>query len=183
MNTMTTLNEIDEPGLINKMILARINQRIVNRDPNTNLPAIQSQLQATLGWMQPDANALPQLKAIKKPVLIVNGGNDIICPTINSYALFQNLPEATLNLYPDSAHGSIFQFPALFLAAAVAFFDRRRPQTGRASPPRPSPQSRPWRRDLPWKPQVTRESGPSQYRLCLSSCAQLTAPCKKPRCA
>jgi pimeloyl-ACP methyl ester carboxylesterase len=103
--------------------LARINQRAVNRDPDTAIPAIQAQLKAILGWALPDAGSLDRLHQICQPVLIVNGSNDIICPTINSYIMFQQLPDAILSLYPDSGHGSIFQYPELFLAAAFAFLN------------------------------------------------------------
>lgn len=101
--------------------LARINQRTVNRDPDTTIPAIQAQLKSILGWSLPDADSLDRLHQICQPVLIVNGSKDIICPTINSYIMFQQLPDAILNLYPDSGHGSIFQYPELFLASAIRF--------------------------------------------------------------
>jgi hypothetical protein len=44
-------------------------------------------------------------------------------PTVNSYILFQNLPNAKLSLYPDSGHGSLFQYPGLFLKEAVPFLE------------------------------------------------------------
>ncbi len=101
--------------------LARISQRTGNRDPDTAIPGIQAQLKSILGWALPDADSLDRLHRIYQPVLIVNGSNDIICPTVNSYIMFQQLPNAILNLYPDSGHGSIFQYPELFLAAAIRF--------------------------------------------------------------
>jgi pimeloyl-ACP methyl ester carboxylesterase len=101
--------------------LTRINQRTIDRDPETGMAAIQAQLKSILGWAQPDPDSIDRLKEIWQPVLVVNGSNDIICPTINSYILFQNLPDAILNLYPDAGHGSIFQYPELFLAAALHF--------------------------------------------------------------
>jgi dipeptidyl aminopeptidase/acylaminoacyl peptidase len=45
------------------------------------------------------------LKKIKQRTLVVNGKNDIMVPTINSYILQQQLPDARLILYPDSGHG------------------------------------------------------------------------------
>ena len=42
------------------------------------------------------------------PVLIVGGTSDIIFYTINSFYLQQNVPNAQLILYPDSAHGMLF---------------------------------------------------------------------------
>ncbi len=43
-------------------------------------------------------------------------------PTINSYILQQHLPDARLILYPDSGHGSHFQFSEKFAEEAARFF-------------------------------------------------------------
>jgi hypothetical protein len=42
-------------------------------------------------------------------------------PTINSYALFQELPDARLTLYPDSGHGGLFQYAESFVNEGVSF--------------------------------------------------------------
>jgi pimeloyl-ACP methyl ester carboxylesterase len=42
-------------------------------------------------------------------------------PTINSYILAQHLSNAQLILYPDSGHGALFQYPALFVVHASLF--------------------------------------------------------------
>ena len=101
--------------------LARINKRTVNRDPNTSPAAIGAQLTAMLNWAQPDPDALDNLGQITQPVLVVNGHEDVMVPTVNSYLLFRHLPNAKLSLYPDSGHGSFFQHPDLFLSEAVPF--------------------------------------------------------------
>jgi pimeloyl-ACP methyl ester carboxylesterase len=44
-------------------------------------------------------------------------------PTINSYLLAQHLPAAQLIIYPDSGHGSLFQYPGLFVAHVARFLD------------------------------------------------------------
>lgn len=103
--------------------LDRIYTRQINRDTETSGPAIQAQLKSILDWGQPDADALNDLKQIKQPVLVINGSDDTMVPTINSYILFQNLPNARLSLYPDSGHGSIFQYPNLFLSGSVPFLN------------------------------------------------------------
>lgn len=104
-----------------KLALARIHKRIINRDPEASQEAVMAQLKSILAWAQPDPNFKEQLKLITQPVLIINGNNDIVVPTINSYFLFQYLPNAKLSLFPDSNHGSIFQYHELFLAEAIPF--------------------------------------------------------------
>jgi pimeloyl-ACP methyl ester carboxylesterase len=46
---------------------------------------------------------------------VINGNHDIMLPTINSYILSQRIPKAQLVVYPDSGHGSLFQYPSLFV--------------------------------------------------------------------
>jgi pimeloyl-ACP methyl ester carboxylesterase len=111
----------DSSRAFGRKSLARINERRVNRDPDSRPAAIMSQLKSIIGWSKPDQNMIGRMKQIQQPVLIVNGSHDIICPTINSYLMFQNMPNAKLSLYPDSGHGSIFQYPDLFLAETVPF--------------------------------------------------------------
>jgi pimeloyl-ACP methyl ester carboxylesterase len=53
----------------------------------------------------------------------VNGTDDTLIPTINSYILQQFLPNAQLVIYPDADHGAHFQYPDLFLKHARLFLD------------------------------------------------------------
>jgi pimeloyl-ACP methyl ester carboxylesterase len=64
------------------------------------------------------------LKQITQPVLVVNGSNDIVVATVNSYILQQKLPNARLILFPDSNHGSHFQYHDIFVRETKAFLDR-----------------------------------------------------------
>jgi len=64
---------------------------------------------ARQGWGLPADASFEYLKQIKQPVLVANGKNDIMMFTINSYTLFEHLPNARLLLYPDSGHGFLFQ--------------------------------------------------------------------------
>jgi len=75
-------------------------------------------------WGAPAPDSFEYLKGIPHPALVVNGSNDIVIPTINSYILQQNLPDAELILFPDSNHGSHFQFTELFNRYVTDFVDR-----------------------------------------------------------
>jgi pimeloyl-ACP methyl ester carboxylesterase len=58
---------------------------------------------------------------VDKPVLVVNGDDDTMLPTISSFHLAQLLPDVQLSIYPDSGHGGIFQYHDLFVAQALDF--------------------------------------------------------------
>jgi pimeloyl-ACP methyl ester carboxylesterase len=53
----------------------------------------------------------------------VNGNDDIMVPTINSFMLSQHIPNAQLIVYPDAGHGAHFQYPGLFVAHTKLFLD------------------------------------------------------------
>jgi pimeloyl-ACP methyl ester carboxylesterase len=63
------------------------------------------------------------LADIRHPVLVVDGSNDLIIPTINGFTLQQHLPNAQLIIYPDSSHAPFYQYPDLFLKHASLFLD------------------------------------------------------------
>ena len=93
-----------------------------NQDVLSSPAAMAAQAEAIGAWgVIPNQNRYAQLKRIEQPTLIVNGRDDVMVPTINSYILQQQLPNATLIIYPDSGHGAIFQFPQLFMRHATMF--------------------------------------------------------------
>lgn len=92
-----------------------------DRDPESGKDIADAQAKAIITWANtPDAeNSL--LKSIQQPVLVMQGSHDKMFDTENSYKIFQALPNAQLVLYPDAAHGSIFQY-AKSAATAVNNF-------------------------------------------------------------
>ena len=92
-----------------------------DRDTPSTVQVRDAQLAAIHAWGTPQGERYARLREIKQPVLVVNGNQDIMIPTINSYILEQHLPNAQLILYPDSGHGSLFQYPELFVEHASLF--------------------------------------------------------------
>jgi pimeloyl-ACP methyl ester carboxylesterase len=61
------------------------------------------------------------LSGITQPVLVVNGDQDVMAPTVGSFDLFLKLPKAELSVFPDAGHGSIFQYNTEFVQQALTF--------------------------------------------------------------
>ena len=92
-----------------------------DRDPEVSGEAAAAQREAIIKYYAPAESVLGYLKDIRQPTLVVQGSNDAIVPTANSYILQQNLPNAQLILYPDASHGSFYQYPELFVSQADQF--------------------------------------------------------------
>jgi pimeloyl-ACP methyl ester carboxylesterase len=105
--------------------LARWGARQKDRDTPATSKAIQAQLAATQGWAASDAGRYSYLSRIKQPVLVADGEWDVVMPTINSRTLAGKLPNARLMIYPDSAHGFLFQYPDDFVKDVSTFLRRR----------------------------------------------------------
>jgi pimeloyl-ACP methyl ester carboxylesterase len=101
--------------------LMRFRIRTKDRDPEVTETAAVAQRAAIAEWGAKREHAWDYLKEIKQPTLVVNGSDDVIIDTINSYILQQNLPNAQLIIYPDSAHGSLYQYPELFVRHVSMF--------------------------------------------------------------
>jgi pimeloyl-ACP methyl ester carboxylesterase len=107
--------------------LKRFRLRAENRDPEVNEKVAPAQLEAIGKWGAPRAGAFDYLRKITHPTLVINGGNDVIVYSVNSFILQQNLPNAQLILFPDANHGSQYQYPALFVADVRRFLDAKVP--------------------------------------------------------
>jgi pimeloyl-ACP methyl ester carboxylesterase len=101
--------------------LKRKHLRQEGRDPEVSDKVAPAQGAAIAAYSDPSKNNWDYLKTIAQPTLVVNGSNDIIIPTVNSYILQQNIPNAQLILYPDANHGSMYQYSELFVRHAMIF--------------------------------------------------------------
>lgn len=106
-----------------KAFWQRRHERTVDVDPPSGMDTVMAQVAAGRDWMQPHGERFADLASIKMPVLVANGSNDVMLPTINSFHLQQHLPNAQLILYPDSGHAAQFQYPELVLAHIRIFLD------------------------------------------------------------
>ncbi|NWB95751.1 alpha/beta hydrolase [Pseudomonas gingeri] len=104
-----------------KAWLSRIGARQVDREPEAVAQVAGAQLEALAAWGQVIGERYSDLKKITQPTLVVNGADDIMVPTVNSYILQQTIPNARLMLFPDSGHGAHFQYPEEFAEAASRF--------------------------------------------------------------
>ena len=104
-----------------KAFLARLQERVQNRDTEIAIGAYLAQLRALKAWGQkPPAD----LSVVSQPVLIVNGDQDRMVPTPNSHDLARRLPHSSLLIYPDAGHGGVFQHHADFVPKALEFLTR-----------------------------------------------------------
>jgi pimeloyl-ACP methyl ester carboxylesterase len=92
-----------------------------DRDPEVSEDAAARQREAIGNYIDGGESVQDHLKDLRLPTLIVQGSNDVIIPTMNSYVLQQQLPNAQLILYPDANHGSFYQYPDLFVKHATLF--------------------------------------------------------------
>jgi pimeloyl-ACP methyl ester carboxylesterase len=95
--------------------------RTVDRDAATTWQTRLAQYDAVCAWGQPNHGLLERVSAIDKPVFVANGDSDPMILPRYSYLLAGLLPQARLKIYPDAAHGFLFQHHAEFAADVDAF--------------------------------------------------------------
>src|SRR5213082_164926 len=101
-----------------RAFVKRLAERTTDRDTKIKLTAFQTQLKAIKKWGR---SAPDDLSKITQSTLIANGDNDRMVPSILSEDLHRRIKDSELVIYPDSGHGSIFQFHEKFAPLAAAF--------------------------------------------------------------
>jgi pimeloyl-ACP methyl ester carboxylesterase len=95
--------------------------RTVDRDAPTSWQTRLAQYDAVCAWGQPNHSLLQRVSAIAKPGFVTGGDSDPMILPRYSYLLAGLIPEARLKIYPDAAHGFLFQHHAEFAADVDAF--------------------------------------------------------------
>ncbi|MGD1224954.1 alpha/beta fold hydrolase [Streptomyces krungchingensis] len=105
----------------------RRHARTQDVDPESGPDSVRGQNALRADWNTARGKRFEELRGISQPTLVVNGNNDIMVPTVNSWILSQYIPNSQLIIFPDSGHGSLFQYPELFCSYAARFLDAEVP--------------------------------------------------------
>ncbi len=95
--------------------------RTTDRDEPTTWQTRQAQYDAVCAWGIPNHSLLQRVAAIDLPVFVANGDSDPMILPRYSHLLAGLLPDARVTIYPDSAHGFLFQHHSRFAADVHSF--------------------------------------------------------------
>ena len=101
--------------------LGRMAARSEDRDQPTTWQTRQAQYDAVCAWGIPDHGRLQRVSALDVPVFVANGDSDPMILPHYSHLLAGLIPQARLKIYPDSAHGFLFQHHATFAGDVEEF--------------------------------------------------------------
>jgi pimeloyl-ACP methyl ester carboxylesterase len=101
--------------------LRRMYARTGERDAPTTWQAREAQYDAVCTWGIPDHALLQRLSCLRMPVFVASGDKDAMILPHYSYLLAGLIPQARVKIYPDSAHGFLFQYHAEFAADVDEF--------------------------------------------------------------
>jgi len=101
--------------------LERMLSRAGDPDEPTTWETRQAQYDAVCAWGIPNHALLQRLSAIDQPVFVANGDSDPMILPHYSYLLAGLMPQARVKIYPDAAHGFLFQHHAEFAADVDGF--------------------------------------------------------------
>src|SRR5215469_12308857 len=101
--------------------MQRMYARTEDRDVATTWATREAQYGAVCAWGIPDHALLQRLSALSMPVFVANGDSDPMILPHYSYLLAGLIPLAQVKIYPDAAHGFLFQHHTEFAADLNAF--------------------------------------------------------------
>ena len=103
--------------------LKRTQVRKNDRDIDNGSAVTDPQAKALITWCATPDPEHAILRAIRQPTLVASGSHDAMLPAKNAYAMFKELSNAQLVLYPDSGHGALFQHHATFVSHVQTFLE------------------------------------------------------------
>jgi pimeloyl-ACP methyl ester carboxylesterase len=101
--------------------MKRMLARTTDRDQSTTWETRQAQYDAVCAWGVPDHSLLQRVSAIDVPVFVANGDSDPMILPHYSHLLAGLIPQASVKIYADSAHGFLFQHHTSFADDVEAF--------------------------------------------------------------
>jgi pimeloyl-ACP methyl ester carboxylesterase len=104
-----------------KEALQRMYARTRDRDAATTWATREAQYDAVCAWGIPNHALLQRVSAIDVPVFVANGDSDPMILPHYSYLLAGLIPQARVKIYPDAAHGFLFQHYAEFASDVEEF--------------------------------------------------------------
>ena len=104
-----------------KEALQRMYARTQDRDAATTWATREAQYDAVCTWGIPNHSLLQRVSAIDVPVFVANGDADPMILPHYSYLLAGLIPQARVKIYPDAAHGFLFQHYAEFASDVDTF--------------------------------------------------------------
>ncbi|WP_371596820.1 alpha/beta fold hydrolase [Streptomyces sp. NBC_00564] len=102
-------------------------QRMFTRaefDTPTTWQTRQAQYDAVTAWGIPNVALLQRVTAIQVPVFVAGGDSDPMILPRYSHLLAGLIPDAEIKIYPDAAHGFLFQHHEEFAGDVREFLDR-----------------------------------------------------------
>ncbi|MBI1256396.1 MAG: alpha/beta fold hydrolase [Chloroflexi bacterium] len=101
--------------------LKRMTSRQTDRDQPITWATRLAQYDAVCSWGIPNHVLLERLGAITQPIFVANGDSDPMILPHYSYLLAGLIPHARVKIYPDAAHGFLFQHYVEFSMDVEAF--------------------------------------------------------------
>jgi pimeloyl-ACP methyl ester carboxylesterase len=101
--------------------LGRFMARQADRDAAVTLQTRDAHYDAVVDWGIPDHNKLQRLAAIQQPTFVANGDTDRMLPPRLSHLMAGLIPNAQIKIYPDAAHGFLWQHHQEFGADVNSF--------------------------------------------------------------
>ncbi|MFD3925690.1 alpha/beta fold hydrolase [Streptomyces sp. NPDC058614] len=103
--------------------LTRIYSRTDGRDVETDWATRMGQYDAVTKWGVPNTTLFEELEGLTAPVFVANGDSDPMILPKYSYLIAGLLPNATVKIYEDAAHGFLFQYYEEFASDVITFLD------------------------------------------------------------